>query len=1012
MNFEYVDFVHKYGKALKAYDVVGFDKVNLAKHVNKKARGKILFVLDYMPGEALKRSKIFDGSTGDLFRNLMWAAEAYYKTPNKLDDYDWLAISYHSFKTMGGTPKFLEIAHAEFKKRLEYVISVYKPDTVVTFGPDPTKALNGEFMSQHVGKKGVQWQHFYGVPLKTKVTHKDVTHTFKHVSTLSLRSLQKSDETMAAAGYVARNLTTCLNDGKLVYKIPKLDYKIVMVDSIKKFDKMMKVLRKAKNVAIDTEARSLNRRKNYTVTWQFAVAKDKAYILPFRHKDTPFLPDELKYIKDTLRDYFEYDNENEKHIYANAAFDLIAARRDLGVRFFKNNLWCVIAAEFAHDETHKNLRAVTGQNYYSLLNITMQYGCRAYYENDFGKENRAFIADLDMDGPVLTYMALDVIVLLYIQELQLKKAVDIGYSKYESIVAEQLNDTIHTLNNLEFNGSLLDIDYLFKLKSKDSQIVKEKNRVTKLLYSSEGVQKANKILAKKSGAPTMGMFGRSNLQVFKINKADHKQLLFFEVLKLKPLMLNKKGEGKIDKDFQKKYADVLEIKLFSELTKIEKLYNAYVKSFVKKWADDEDFRFDKHMRPRFGYLDVVTGRTSARDPTLQTIPSRSEMGKLIKRLFIVKKGRIFIKVDFSAHEVRCWSLISGDKEVADVFREGLGYRSRFKRKPSVKLAQDVDLKGDVHRINAAYFFGVLVENVDKVMRQAVKQVIFGLIYQQGEKGTAKSINSTVEKVRELTAQFFKRFPVGAGWFDKAKAHAREFMYVESPLGRRRNLWGFLTPQSHEDAGNIISRNERQSVNSPVQGMGSDFMMTGARCIEKRRFEHFQKTGYYPDFVQANSVHDSLEFSCAFEDFWLAIDMIEKGLTDDVADEARKRHGFEFAIPLEVDFEVGATLVGCEGWNYALTGKFPIKEKDSLDTLLNNTINDMNTELGYNLDPQETLKLIHSKFEYAPEWARIQKRNLVEKGNKDPLHIGEHLKIKADKQKDPIAKRLLKRLVRM
>jgi len=976
MKYEYVEFpsTYKYGKALKQYDITGFDQVELAKHVTKKARGKILFVFDYMPGEAMRKNRILDGATGDLLSNLMWAAEEYYKAPNKLDDYNWLCMSYHSFKTVGGAPAFIELAQQEFKKRLEYVIATYKPDTVVTFGPDPTKAISGEFISQHSSERGVMWQHFYGVPIKAKATYKDVTHKFNHVSTLSLRSLQKSDDTMAAAGYVARNLTTALNDGKLMYKIPKLDYKIEMVDTIKKFDKMLKVITNAEVVAIDTEARSLKRRKNYTVTWQFATDKGKAYILPFLHKDTPFLPKEIAYIKEKLRDYFEHKSKNKYNLYANAAFDLIAARRDLGVRYFKCKLWCIISAEFAKDENHKAIQGISGRNYYSLLNITMQYGCRAYYESDFGKEQRAFIADMDLDGPVLTYMALDVIVLIHIQRLQLKQAKAIGYKKYESVVSEQLSDQIHTLSNLEFNGSYVDIDWLFKLKSKDSHIVREKNRVLKALYESEGVQKANKLLAKRSGVPTMGLFGRTKTKLFKINKEEHKQLLFFEVLKLKPLTLNKKGLGKIDKEFQKKYEDVPEIKLFTELTKIEKLYNAYVKSFIKKWGEDEDFRYDRCMRPRFGYLDVVTGRTSARDPTLQTIPSRSEMGKLIKRLFISPEGRIIIKVDYSAHEVRCWSLISGDKDVADAFRVGLKLREKFKRKPTLELAKEIDFKGDVHKINAAYFFRKPIEAVDKVMRQSVKQVIFGLIYQQGAKGTAKSINATVEMVEELTEQFFKRFPVGAKWFDKAKAHARKHLFVESPVGRRRNLWGLITPNSHEDAGNITSRSERQSVNSPVQGMGSDFMMTGARCIERRRFEHFQKTGHYPDFIQANSVHDSLEFSCAYEDFWLAIGMIEQGLTHDVEKEMIARHGFNFDIQLEIDFEFGYSLDKCEGWNYALQGDFKTKDKESLDDLLKSTLKGQKEVLGYDIDPKKVYKTIMGRMkEDAPEWVLKQKK---------------------------------------
>lgn len=984
MRFDYVEHKHKYGKALKQYQVTGFDYVELPKHVcKKKARGKILFVLDYVPGEALKRGKLFDGATGDLFRNLIMVAEQYYHAPNKLDDFDWLAISYHSLKTLGGTQQFLEIAHAEFKKRLDHIISVYKPDTVVTFGPDPYKALNFEFLQKYKTDRGIQYQHFYGVPIPTKITaHTGKSHKFNHVPTLSLRSLQKDDESMAAAGYVARNLTTALNGGKLMYEIPKLDYKIVMVDTIKKFKKMYAEICKAKVVAIDTEARSLKRKKNYTVTWQFATDTGCAYILPFLHKDSPWLPKELKYIKQKMRDYFEWESENEVNLYANAAFDLIAARRDLEVRYFKVALWCVISGEFGKDENHKAIQSITGQNYYSLNNIVMQYGCRAYYESDFGKDQRAFIADLDLEGPVLTYMALDVILLLHIRRLQMKQAKVIGYKKYKSLVSEQLSDQIHTLSNLEFNGSLTDIQWLFKLKSKDSEIVQEKNRVKKALYNSEGVQKANKLLAKDSGAPSMGLFGRVQHNIFSIGKSDHKQTLFFKVLKLKPIFLNKKGEGKIDKDFQKKYADVPEVKLFSELTKIEKLYNAYVKSFVKKFGEDDDFRSDHCIRPRFGYLDVVTGRTSARDPTLQTIPSRSQMGKLIKRLFIAPKGKIIIKVDYAAHEVRGWSLISGDKEVADVFRVGYDLRAKFKVKPTVPLAEEIELKGDVHKINAAYFFRMDIDKIDKPKRNSVKQVIFGLIYQQGEKGTAKSIDATVEEVRDLTKKFFKRFPVGAQWFEKVKQHAREHLFVESPLGRRRNLWGLLTPKSHEHADNIIARSERQSVNSPVQGMGSDFMMTGARRIEYLRHEHYRKTGHYPDFTQSNSVHDSLEFLCAYEDLWLAIDMIERGLTDEVQAVSIERHGFKFGIGLEIDFEFGGAISHCDGWNSALTGKFPIKDKDSLDVVLSDAIKFQRDELGYDINVKKVLKSIYARFDKdAPKWLKKQRDFLTKKGIK-------------------------------
>jgi hypothetical protein len=536
-------------------------------------------------------------------------------------------------------------------------------------------------------------------------------------------------------------------------------------------------------------------------------------------------------------------------------------------------------------------------------------------------------------------------------------------------------------NVLELLGddSIPDEDIAAALSTIDA----ERNKVIKALSETKGVKKANQILIKQSGAPSVGLWGRVNLNLFNIRKEAHKQLLFFEVLKLDPIFLKKDGTGKIDKEFQAKYADVPEVALFNELTKLNKLYNAYVKSFIRQWADDPDMRFDTRIRPRFGYLDVVTGRTSAKKPSLQQIPSRSEMGKNIKRLFVTEKGRIIIKVDYAAHEVRCWSIISGDTGVADAFRVGYDLRRKFKLKPTADLATEIELKGDVHRINAAYFFRMPIETVEKPKRNSVKQVIFGLIYQQSAKGTAKSINATVEEVESLTKKFFKRFPVGAGWFDKIKAVARKNLFVESPVGRRRNLWGLLVPKSHESHDPIFARNERQSVNSPVQGMGSDFMMIGARSIERLKYEHYEKTNHYPDFFQANSVHDSLEFSCAYEDFWIAISIIERGLTTEVAKIVKQRHGFDFTIDCEIDFEIGANLRDCEGWNYALTGKYPMKEKDSLLPLLDATWEGVQ-ELGHKVTRDDFFTRIHSGFEHAPAWAKKQRNQWIAEHGSDPL----------------------------
>lgn len=987
---KYVNFGFKYSPAYRNLQN-DFGYVQLAKHTNKNSDKKILLVLDYVPQEDLKSGRLLSGATGSLFKRLLKVAKKFYGEETTLNDCNWLAITYNSFKTAGESDSFKEGAHKEFAKRLKFVISEYRPDTVITFGPDPYKALN----SAKINKYGGNLHHLYGVPTSTTVEYKGEKHKFKHVPTLSLNTLVndagKGSE-MALAGYVSRNLVNGLR-GKLKYKIPELEYKTTLIDSVEKFRKMLKVIRKAKYVAIDTETENLNRRANRMLTIQFATSTKRAFVLPFYHKDSPFKADELKYIGKKLRKYFEKDNSNKYHIYANASFDLSVIRNNTGVRYFKNNLWDLFAGEFALDENMKFLTGVTGHYYYSLGNLSMQYGCTAYYDAEFGKDKRKTIASVDLDAALLEYCSLDVIIPLHIMRLQMKRAKDIHYDKFQSIVSEQISDMLHCFSTFEFNGAYTDIDYLFYLKTKNSPIRGEIQKIEDRLKETKGVKKANKILAKKRGVPTVGLWGKSDVDLFDISKQDHQRLLFFDILKLKPLQKGKSGHGKIDKKFQAKYKDVEEVQLYTELQKAKKLYNSYVKSFIKNWGVDEDMRFDKRIRPHFKFLDVVTGRTSAQKPSLHQIPSRSELGKHIKRLFVTEEGRVMIKVDYSAHEVRCWSLFTGDGDVASLFDKGRQMRDRYKLAPDPDLLRKIDLEGDVHKINASYFFGVPIEEVDKPTRNAVKTVIFGLIYQQGVKGLSESTGQPVETLEKLIKDFKKKYPIGVTWFDEIKQVGKEQLYVESPLGRRRHVWGLLIPDSARNADSCKARNERQSVNSPIQGMGSDFLINGSRQIERLKYEHYEKTGHYPDFYQANSVHDSIIFSCAYEDVWNAIRMIEEGLTDAVAEVAYKRHGMKFTVPLEIDFEIGSNERDVEAWNYSM---------EQLSDIIKGTLKVQKNTFDHSVNVKKVHdQIMYGQYEDMPDWAKKQCWNygMKLKGmKKDPRSKDEKFEVVTEEEK--------------
>lgn len=955
-------------------DVQSYDFVKVLRGASKTNKGgKALFIVDHMPSEDLESGKIFSGTTGEVFLNQLQYLEDVFPLKTTIDDWNFLVISYNMFKTYEKSEQYKTDADDAFANRIRDIIVEYGPDVVMTFGNAPFRALNKKSIELSQGST----HNWLGVTIKTRIKTKKGKHSFVHIPNVSYNSVlnpRNIKGTSYTLGYMARWMLP-LFQRKMPYAIRDIksgkerNWNLKYLTDVKSVVKLLKRLKKSKKVAIDTETENLNRIKNKLQTVQFSDDGETAYVIPIYHRDSPFTPKELRVIADAMRDYFE-ENNNKYQIFTNAKFDLNVLRSNFGIRSYCADIWDIQAGEFANDENAKSLIAVTGHGYYGLANLAMQYGTSVYYEVEFGKEQRATIADVDLDENVQEYAALDVIVPFLIQEQQVKRSKDIKYTKYSSMVREQISDQIHAFSIMETTGAMADIDYLFKLNLPNSPINEELRSVEREFMDSPEVRKANKAICNDDNVPTTGLMGRVSVNKFDLSKNEHKQILFFDVMRLKPLKEgdkkrdNGKATGKLDKEFQEAYKDNPLVALYNKLGKAQKLKNAYVNSLLRLWGESEDFKHDRAIRPTYSYLGVVTGRTSASDPNLQQIPSRSELGKLIKRILIARKGRILIKVDYSAHEVRGWSIISGDKEVAEVFEIGRRLRHRYRTVPDPWINHLVDIEGDVHKINASYFFGVPIMEVTKPIRNAVKTVIFGLIYQQGDKGLARSTGREVDDIVDIKARFLKRFPVGLKWFDAIKRFAHENYFVESPVGRRRHLWGYMVPKSHSEADPVHAACDRRAVNSPVQGFGSDLMMSAIRILDRMKYDYWKTHGKYPDFLLNVSVHDSLTVDCAYEWFFLALDMIERSMTLAVVQLVKERHNFEFTSVPEIDFEIGASEKDVEGWDFSYK---------SLESIIRNALVQKRDEMGEkDLDVDATLKsMLEDQYSLMSDWMKKQ-----------------------------------------
>ena len=968
--YKYTTFDYKFGGSFAdVADSYGYVKLPHRTEANTQ---KILFVLDFVPSEDLKSGKLLSGETGDILENLMIVAKDVYLKEN-YKPFSWLAVSFNAFRTLGKAKEFQTQAREAFAERVKTLILKYKPDVVVTFGAQPTRALLPKRIELSRGRIA----NWYGVPIKTTVRVGNNEHKCRVVPMMSLNPFTTGDPAVPPLmGYMSRNLANAIN-GKLMYAIDADEinnHTSVLIDTVKKFDKMLNMIAEQEIVAIDTEDDSLAKVTNRVLTVQFAKCTKFGYVVPYLHKDTPFDSKELNYIKGRLQEYFEGNNKNKYHVYANAQFDLNVMRTAFDCSFMANNVWDIFGGEYGLDENMKFLMAATGEYYYSLGNLSTQYGFDGYLKAAFGKEDRKNIAKTDMNEDLVKYMTLDVVVPLAIHWQQQRRAIADGHGKYVSLVSEQLSDLVHGFSRMETTGSGLDVNYLFHLRTPASPIEKVITEMTTDLLATPAVKEANKLLLRKEGIPEkVGGWAAAGAptQKFNLRTDAHKKLLFFQVLGLEPLAFGKakdgeQGKGKLDKTFQAHYKNIPEVKMYTELGKAKKLKNAYVNNFLKLLASDNDFRSDYRIRPNYNYLGVVTGRTSASDPNLQQVPARSELGKHIKRLFVARPGHLYIKVDYRVHEVRGWGLIAFDKALASVFQVAKDLRDAYRLHPTPELAKRLKYEADVHIINAAYFFTVAIEKVDKDLRNAVKGVIFGLIYQMSIKSLAKTLNKELDFTKKLVRDFNKRFPRGMKWIESCKKFAKENLYYENPLGFRRRLWGYMLPESCQHGNRTHAEMDRKAVNSPIQGMCAQFMAIGARQLDIMINDLKKTTGRVLGLFIDNSVHDSLETECAYSDFLLGLDYVERALTAKVRDEVKRRHNFDFVVDLEIDFELGAALSQVQAWDFSVA---------ELERIVKESLIFQRDELKYKVNVDKALEKVFSQKEDMPKWMRKQIKNV-------------------------------------
>lgn len=230
--------------------------------------------------------------------------------------------------------------------------------------------------------------------------------------------------------------------------------------------------------------------------------------------------------------------------------------------------------------------------------------------------------------------------------------------------------------------------------------------------------------------------------------------------------------------------DILE---YRTLTKLNSTYAEGLSEYIEA---------DGRIHSCFNQTVTATGRISSTEPNLQNIPTRMELGRQIRKVFVPREGYVLCDADYSQVELRILASMSGDDKLISAYKDNR----------------------DIHALTASLVFGVPFEEVTDLMRRNAKAVNFGIVYGISSFGLSQDLSISRAEAKKYIDDYFETYPGIKEYLDRCKEDAKEKGYSVTYTGRRR-------PIPELKSSNFMQRQfgERVAMNAPIQGSAADVM---------------------------------------------------------------------------------------------------------------------------------------------------------------------------------------------
>lgn len=343
---------------------------------------------------------------------------------------------------------------------------------------------------------------------------------------------------------------------------------------------------------------------------------------------------------------------------------------------------------------------------------------------------------------------------------------------------------------------------------------------------------------------------------FNINSPKQLGVILFEKLELKPVKKIKTGyatNADVLEKLRDKHPIVNFIMEYRQLAKLKSTYCDGLTAVVNPNTH--------RIHSVFTQTVTVTGRLSSTEPNLQNIPTRTELGREIRKMFVAKDGYVLVDADYSQIELRVLAHIANDETMINAFRNN----------------------EDIHAVTASQVLGIPLEDVTKEQRSSAKAVNFGIVYGIGEFSLAQDLHISVKEAKAYIESYLEKYHGVRNYMESIKEQAKKDGYVKTMLNRIRYIPELKSPNY-----NIRQFGERVALNTPIQGTAADIIKLAMVRVDNRLINEGLKSKL---ILQ---VHDELIVEAHKDE----VDKVKQILSEEM------QGAMELNVPLKVDMSTG------------------------------------------------------------------------------------------------------------